>query len=244
MPDPRRVPVTHPDVKLLGRIFGFTSRTASSSMTFFLLADAARLDATHSDRDLSHLTPGFVVAAHKLLDDMLNDAIRRALMGSHERSVPTDKRTMAEALLRKSLTSGDPSRPSRISKIDQFMEIFGLDLDPELVLALKRLCDLRDIIFHDETPARTQDIWQSFAFDMARMLRLEGSEVPSREAHFLLWIFLIDFCERTLRRFQKECQPVQACQIFDELGSAREGLPPTCEAVWKERRSRLLVHHP
>ena len=147
-------------------------------MTFFLLADAARLDATHSDRDLSHLTPGFVVAAHKLLDDMLNDAIRRALMGSHERSVPTDKRTMAEALLRKSLTSGDPSRPSRISKIDQFMEIFGLDLDPELVLALKRLCDLRDIIFHDETPARTQDIWQSFAFDMARMLRLEGIRGP------------------------------------------------------------------
>ena len=136
MPDPRRVPVTHPDVKLLGRIFGFTSRTASSSMTFFLLADAARLDATHSDRDLSHLTPGFVVAAHKLMDDMLNDAIRRALMGSHERSVPTDKRTMAEALLRKSLTSGDPSRPSSVPTLT-----LGTDDSLESIASLFNLCE-------------------------------------------------------------------------------------------------------
>jgi hypothetical protein len=136
----------------MAEYFGFSGRTATAAATFFLLSKAARLDASNNSSQSSLLTPRVVTAAHKLVDDMLNDALRGALMGAEKHMSQEQKREVGQ-VMRLSLTSGTPAK---ISKINRFLDLYGLSLDKDLVLNLKRLCDLRDAVFHDDAPARSQ----------------------------------------------------------------------------------------
>jgi hypothetical protein len=76
MPDPRKDPIKDPNSPAhMAEYFGFSQRTAASATAFFLLSEAARLDASNASSQFSQLTRAVVIAAHKLVDDMLNDAL-------------------------------------------------------------------------------------------------------------------------------------------------------------------------
>jgi hypothetical protein len=167
MPDTRKDAIKNPNSPAhMAEYFGFSQRTGTAAAAFFLLSEAARLDASNNSSQFSHLTRAVVIAAHKLVDDMLNDALRMALMGAEKHMSREQKREVGQ-VMRLSLTSGTPAK---ISKINRFLDLYGLSLDKDLVLNLKRLCDLRDAVFHDDAPARSQDTWRAGVLQIATFL--------------------------------------------------------------------------
>src|SRR3954452_1271126 len=84
MPDPRKDPIKDPNSPAhMAELFGFAGRTATAAAAFFLLSEAARLDASNGSSQFSPLTRAVVIAAHKLVDDML----RGVLMGPAEKNM-------------------------------------------------------------------------------------------------------------------------------------------------------------
>jgi hypothetical protein len=236
MPDPRKDPIKDPNSPAhMAELFGCVRRTATAAAAFFLLSEAARLDASNNSSQFSHLTRAVVIAAHKLVDDMLNDALRGALMGSAAMS-EEQKREVGE-VMRLSLTSGKPTKPS---KIDRFLGLYGLSLDTELILNLKRLCNLRDAVFHDDAPARSFDTWRAGVLEIAKFLSFASDR---GEDQFFLWSGLVDWCEQVVRRLYHDCPALHFALVFNDPAVFRghEVVLPTREDDWLSKRDRLLA---
>ena len=63
VPDPQKDPIKDPNSPAhLAEYFGFSGRTAASAAAFFLLSEAARLDASNNSSQFSHLTRAVVIA--------------------------------------------------------------------------------------------------------------------------------------------------------------------------------------
>ena len=238
MLDPRKDPIKDPNSPAhMAELFGFGHRTGTAAAAFFLLSEAARLDASNGSSQFSHLTGAVVIAAHKLVDDMLNDALRGALMGSAAKNMSEELQGKVEQVMRLSLTSGKPTKPS---KIDRFLGLYGLSLDMELILNLKRLCNLRDAVFHDDAPARSFDTWRASVLEIARFLSFTSDR---GEDQFFMWSGLVEWCEQVVRRLYHDCPALHFTLVFNDPAVFRGHgvVMPTSEDDWLSKRGRLLA---
>jgi hypothetical protein len=238
MPDPRKDPIKDPNSPAhMAEYFGFSQRTAASAAAFFLLSEAARLDASNASSQFSQLTRAVVIAAHKLVDDMLNDALRGTLMGAAAKNMSEEQKREARQVMRLSLISGTPTNTS---KIDRFLGLYGLSLDTELILNLKRLCNLRDAVFHDDAPARSLDTWRAGVLEIARFLSFAGNR---GEDQFFMWSGLVEWREQVVRRLYHDCPALHFMLVFNDPAVFRGHgvVMPTSEDDWLSKRGRLLA---
>jgi len=238
MPDPRKDPIKDPNSPAhMAELFGFAGRTATAAAAFFLLSEAARLDASNGSSQFSPLTRAVVIAAHKLVDDMLNDALRGVLMGPAEKNMSEEQKREVGQVMGMSLISGTPTKTS---KIDRFLGLYGLSLDTELILNLKRLCNLRDAVFHDDAPARSFDTWRAGVLEIAKFLSFASDR---GEDQFFLWSGLVDWCEQVVRRLYQDCPALHFALVFNDPAVFRghEVVLPTREDDWLSKRDRLLA---
>jgi hypothetical protein len=239
MPDPRKDAIKNPDSPAsMAEFFGFSGRVAAAAAAFFLLSEATRLDALNRPSQFSLLTPAVVTAAHKLVDDMLNDVLRLTLMGSAAKNMSEEQKREVGQVLEQSLTSGTPTKTS---KIDRFLGLYGLSLDTKLVRNLKWLCNLRDAVFHDDAPARSQDTWRAGVLEIARFLSFAGDR---GEDNFFLWVGLVEWCEQVVRRLYHDCPALHTTSVFNDPAVFRghgQVLQTTSEDDWLSKRGRLLA---
>ena len=238
MPDPRKDAIKDPDSPAhMAEYFGFSERTGTAAAAFFLLSEAARLDASNNSSQFSQLTRAVVIAAHKLVDDMLNDALRGTLMGAAAKNMSEERKREVGQVMAMSLISGTPTK---LSKIDRFLRLYDLSLDTELILNLKRLCNLRDAVFHDDAPARSFDTWRAGVLEIARFLSFTSDR---GEDQFFLWSGLVDWCEQVVRRLYHDCPALHFALVFNDPAVFRGHgvVMPTSEESWLSKRDRLLA---
>jgi hypothetical protein len=238
MLDPRKDPIKDPNSPAhMAELFGFGHRTGTAAAAFFLLSEAARLDASNNSSQFSQLTRAVVIAAHKLVDDMLNDALRGTLMGAAAKNMSEERKREVGQVMAMSLISGTPTK---LSKIDRFLRLYDLSLDTELILNLKRLCNLRDAVFHDDAPARSFDTWRASVLEIARFLSFTSDR---GEDQFFMWSGLVDWCEQVVRRLYHDCPALHFALVFNDPAVFRGHgvVMPTSEESWLSKRDRLLA---
>jgi hypothetical protein len=217
---------------------GFSGRTANSGLLFLLQVEIARRDmSSMMNIDYFVFTPSVVMAGHKLLDDMMNDVMRLSLLFFGKKGeLEKCQEELLKSSIRKSLGSGSFRNPS---KLDIFFNSYGLTPDPILVKNLKQLCDLRDIIFHDDYTPSTHDLWRSKSLEIATELAYDGYQ---SENQFLRWIGLVDWVENNFRYLYHSCSMMNSLFLFNEEKSSQcnDLKRPTTEDFWIVKRSRLF----
>ena len=190
----RKLIVKHPDAKPGWRRDLLFQRAKSSGLQFLAISDLARGDAAQCD-GFSKLTPAVIMLGHKLADDLLSDLVRAMLNVIHESRVePWDQRTKEEVdqcgrLLKKALGSGTEKN---LSKLDEVLSTFPVEVDLGAVSGVKALCDLRDVLFHDDgLPTANHfeaEDWRNCVLKLSESLNYKG---PTTEEEFMQWDGLI-----------------------------------------------------
>jgi len=244
--------VSHPrQLETEWRRFRTFSRSEMSGMQFFLLRDLAQADAATDEWHGSPFTPGVIITAHKFVDDLMNDVMRQNIILIEEASLaaPLAKEEEIAKLstqIRKSLVSGKQDNPS---KLDRFVATYAAQMSPATLLSLKRLCDVRDILFHDDglphPHYQNQSITNKWRKGLCDLSIAVGYSESSNEEIFVRWAGLIDWADNLAREFEMalldhsfNAIPIHALNkgIFNhDNHSSRE----TVENEWKKKRESL-----